>query len=122
MFLFSIRHVLRLSSDLYRHSLIALLGGFGTALVNSLPPQLYPLLPCLSGLSDHLAKSCSIHLCRPTSTGSLEGRIGKAGLGWVGILNAATDIPDVMFYYSLPTQNGREIPLDLLVVIDKNER
>jgi len=34
---------------------------------------------------------------RPTLSDSLEERIGKAGLGWDGILNAAADMPDGFF-------------------------
>jgi hypothetical protein len=40
-----------------------------------------------------LESSCSIHPRRPTRSDSIEGRLRKAGLGWVGIFNAAPTFP-----------------------------
>jgi hypothetical protein len=43
----------------------------------------------------------------PTLSDSLEFLFGKAGLGWVGIFNAATSLPNTMQSY-FATQYGRE--------------
>jgi hypothetical protein len=40
-----------------------------------------------------LELSCSMHPRRPTMSDSLEGRLRKAGLGWVGIFNVASTLP-----------------------------
>jgi hypothetical protein len=68
MFLFSIRHVLRSSSDLLRHSLIALLGGCGTAPAHSKPLESYPSFIQISHLLCRRAQYIlAARLCRVPS-------------------------------------------------------
>jgi hypothetical protein len=68
MLLFSIRNVLHLSSDLLRHSLIALLGGCGTAPAHSKPLESYPLFIQISYLLCSRAQYIlAVRLCRVPS-------------------------------------------------------